>query len=61
MPEEGLGRWERQSADLRVSAAYRERFERFREHMESESRALGAEFERELAVLKELAADAPSG
>jgi len=58
VPEAGLGRWERRSADLRVSTAYRERFERFREHMASEARALGAEFERELAVLEELASAA---
>ena len=67
VPEEGPGRWERQSVDLRVSAAYRERFERFREHMTNEAQALGTEFERERAVLAGLAAedgvpgDAPSG
>jgi Ca-activated chloride channel family protein len=54
-PEEGLGRWERRSEPLRVSAHYRELFGAFRDHLKAEMDAIGdATLARELEVLDKL-------
>ena len=56
VPERDLGEWERQSTDLRVSSDYRERFDRFADHFESETAALGDDaLSRELEILETLA------
>ncbi|WP_435359887.1 hypothetical protein [Haloarchaeobius sp. DFWS5] len=62
-PEDGiavaadnLGEWERQSDPLTVSAAYRDRFETFATHFESEMAAVGDDsLQQELDVLHALA------
>jgi len=56
VPERDLGEWERQSTDLRVSPDYRDRFDRFADHFESETTALGDDaLSRELETLETLA------
>jgi len=55
-PETELGQWERESTDLAVSPRYRERFESFVPHFESEMDALGDEtLAQELEILRTLA------
>jgi len=60
--EDELGRWERQSTDLRVSREYRRRFEEFAEHFSREMDALGDEtLEQELTILERLAEHGADG
>ncbi|MFB6296513.1 MAG: VWA domain-containing protein [Halobacteriales archaeon] len=54
--EDELGEWERQSTTLTVSSRYRERFEAFIPHFESEMDALGDDtLAQELEILRTLA------
>ncbi len=58
VPERDLGKWERQSVDLRVSRAYRERFGTFAEHFAAEMRALNDDdLQRDLDVVRRLAGE----
>jgi Ca-activated chloride channel family protein len=60
-PERRLGEWERQSRDLAVSEAYRERFREFLAYFRRERQALGDDrLEQEVEVLERLASDDPS-
>jgi len=60
--DDHLGRWEQRSTELTVSAAYRERFETFADHFESEMAAIGDDaLEQELDVLNALAGVDASG
>jgi hypothetical protein len=55
-PADDLGEWERQSTDLTVSAAYRERFDTFDDHFAAEMETIGDEaFDQELEILEDLA------
>lgn len=57
VPPEELGRWERRSRDLVVSARYRDRIEDFADHFEREMAAIGDDrLQQELDVLRKLAA-----
>jgi Mg-chelatase subunit ChlD len=58
VPERGVGRWERQSVELRVSPAYRERFGTFAEHFAAEMQSLSDDaLARDLDLLRRLAND----
>ena len=53
--DDGLGRWERRSEELRVSREYRDRIDGFIEHFESETEALGDEdLSKETEVMEEI-------
>ncbi len=55
IPEPQLGRWERQSVDLRVSSHYRTLIRDFRDHFEDEMDELGDKsLEQELDILDKL-------